>query len=171
MGENVLLTELTAEFNIHCNENHNWRGFSSRYVLHISKQNTNKIHELFWDIRHFRKYHTKFCVNIVFNFSRDDSNSQEKLKTILMQSFLAGQKIIMVFSKVANVPKLKTMVMQNFGGDKKIIMLFSKVANSLEMVHFFLFPFFLSSHTVTFLSFFLFQTAASKTVPVSEWSP
>ena len=107
----------------------------------------------------------------MFSFSRDDSNSQEKLKTILMQSFLAGQKIIMVFSKVANVPKPKTMVMQNFGGDKKIIMLFSKVANSLEMVHFFFFPFFLSSHTMTFLSFFLFQTAASKTVPVSEWSP
>ena len=51
----------------------------------------------------------KFCITIVFSFSWDDSKSQEKLKTMVMQNFLGGggggggeKKIIVVFSKVAN---------------------------------------------------------------------
>ena len=47
-------------------------------------------------IDHSRKYHNmpycflfvtpKFCIRIVFSFSWDHFNSQEKLKTILMQN-------------------------------------------------------------------------------------
>ena len=48
----------------------------------------------------------KFCITIVFSFSWDDSKSQEKLKTMVMQICLGGgggeKKIIVVFSKVAN---------------------------------------------------------------------
>ena len=31
--------------------------------------------------------HAKFCINIVFSFSWGHFNSQEKLKTMLMQNF------------------------------------------------------------------------------------
>ena len=38
---------------------------------------------------------TKFCLRIVFSFSRDDHWSQEKLKTILMQNFVGKTNCIM----------------------------------------------------------------------------
>ena len=60
-------------------------------------------------IRHFRKYHDNlcgppktFCITTVFSFSWNDSKSQEKLKTMVMQNFEVDKKIIMVFSEVAN---------------------------------------------------------------------
>ena len=43
-----------------------------------------------------------FCITIVFSFSWNDSKSQEKLKTMVMQNFRVDKNIIMVFSKVAN---------------------------------------------------------------------
>ena len=43
----------------------------------------------------------KFCISIVFVFSWDHCESQEKLETMLMQSFGGQTKSIMVFSEVA----------------------------------------------------------------------
>ena len=43
----------------------------------------------------------KFCISIVFVFSRDHCKSQEKLETMLMQNLGAQTKSIMVFSRVA----------------------------------------------------------------------
>ena len=42
----------------------------------------------------------KFCVRIVFVFSCDHCNSQEKLETMLMQNLGGQTKSIMVFSEV-----------------------------------------------------------------------
>ena len=55
-------------------------------------------------IGHSGKYHNvlclspKFCISIVFVFSWDHFNSQEKLETILMQNSGGQTKSIMVFS-------------------------------------------------------------------------
>ena len=43
----------------------------------------------------------KFCISIVFIFSWDHCTSQEKLKTMLMQTFGGQTKSIMAFLKVA----------------------------------------------------------------------
>ena len=47
---------------------------------------------------------TKFCLRIVFNFSRDDhqSQSQEKLKTVLMQNFVGKTNCIVGNVKIAD---------------------------------------------------------------------
>ena len=42
----------------------------------------------------------KFCISIVFIFSRDHCKSQEKLETMLMQNLERQTKSIMVFSEV-----------------------------------------------------------------------
>jgi len=44
----------------------------------------------------------KFCVGVVLNFSWDDSMSQEKLKTMLMQGFWGQAGCIVGDVKVAN---------------------------------------------------------------------
>ena len=43
----------------------------------------------------------KFCISIVLNFSWRNCESQEKLKTMLMQNFGGATKSIMVFLKKA----------------------------------------------------------------------
>ena len=48
----------------------------------------------------------KFCIIIVFGFSWDDCKSQKKPKTMVIQNFGGNKKIIMVFSKVANLVKI-----------------------------------------------------------------
>ena len=46
-----------------------------------------------WPIHLFEIYHNalvqmpKFCIIIVFDFSLDDCNSQEKVETVVMQNF------------------------------------------------------------------------------------
>ena len=42
-----------------------------------------------------------FCISIVFVFSWDHCESQEKLETMLMQNFGGQTKSIMIFSEVA----------------------------------------------------------------------
>ena len=56
----------------------------------------------------------RFCITIVFSFSWEDSESLEKLKTMVMQIFIN----ILLLGGGGGV-----------GGDKKIVMVFSKVAN------------------------------------------
>ena len=43
----------------------------------------------------------KFCISIVFNFSRDRCNTQEKWKTKIMQNF-GGQTTIMGDAQMTN---------------------------------------------------------------------
>ena len=39
--------------------------------------------------------HSKFCINIVFSFSRGHFNSQEELKTMLMQKFWSDKQRVL----------------------------------------------------------------------------
>ena len=63
--------------------------FNFAYQVQFFSSTINKY------IDHSRKYHTlilfvyhpKFCISIVFSFSWGHFNSQEKLKTMLMQNF------------------------------------------------------------------------------------
>ena len=59
-------------------------------------------------IHHFHISHNtlclppKFCISIVFNFSRDNYKSQGKLKTMLIQNFGGQTKSVVANVKVVN---------------------------------------------------------------------
>ena len=44
--------------------------------------------------------HSKFCINIVFSFSRGHFNSQEELKTMLMQKFWSDKQRVLWYVMV-----------------------------------------------------------------------
>ena len=45
-------------------------------------------------------YFPKFCITIIFDFSWDDCNTQEKLETMVMQNFRGLTRCIMVYVKM-----------------------------------------------------------------------
>ena len=47
-------------------------------------------------------YFPKFCITIIFDFSWDDCNTQEKLETVVMQNFRGQTRCIMVYVKMVN---------------------------------------------------------------------
>ena len=63
------------------------------FVFHIHQFHIDRMHLV---------YFPKFCITIIFYFSWDDCDTQEKLETIVMQNVRGYTRCIMVYVKMVN---------------------------------------------------------------------